>query len=514
MHYLRAESLRRLKVLLAGIIIWSFLFLTITGSAFLFEVSAQAGAIGYPGHSFLASGEDNTTGEKAESKLWWNDCSWWASMFNQDTRAYHIYRLNSDLQVWEDTGTLIDDRNASRSDILWDEAAQKLYIVSHPEISSPRPARPGEEGLLYRFSYDSRIDRYSLDAGYPVQMMNVVPRVLTIAKDANGWLWITYVSDDTIQVQYSEDDGRVWSEPFTLPLDGTRVLSQDIAAVIAFEDKIGIGWTNQRVGAIYFAVHRVGEPTDAWTGETVIDGGRVADNHLNMAVDGEGRVYLATKTSNNRGSQPFILIHVRDTDQSWTTHVFGLQHDDHTRPIILIDDENEQLYVFATAPQTGGSIYYKSTPLDAIAFDDGRGTPILSFSDATINNVTSTKQRLNAGTGLVILASARDSRRYYHNFISLAPEDSVGVSGGGTCVAETPTTSPGVVYYVSSPITINVRTAPATSAGVLARLVPGTQVIYLGEVEGDFVDGDNRWARVEIDGQIAYIHNTLLSEAP
>lgn len=513
MHLLQRQALRRLKVLLAGAVVWCSLFLAVAGSAVHSEISAQGSSIGYVGHSYLASGEDAPTGEKAESKLWWNDCAWWASMFNEDTRAYHIYRLNSDTQVWEDTGTLIDERNASRADVLWDEATQKLYIASHPQISYPRPARQGEEALLYRYSYDSRVDRYSLDAGYPVQMMDVVPRVLTIAKASNGWLWIAYVANETVQVQYSEDDGRVWSQPFVLPVDGTTVLSQDIAAVITFEQNIGVGWTNQRSGAIYFAVHRDGDPVDAWTEEVVIDGGRIADNHLYMAVDGDGRVYMATKTSNNRGRDPFILIHVRDTNATWVTRVFGYQRDEHTRPMILIDGENEQLYVFATAPEAGGSIYYKSTPLDAIAFEDGQGTPVLQFSDAHINNVTSTKQLLDSVTGMVILASAHDSRRYYYNVVPLEREESANASSEQGCAAES-SAAPGAVYYVSSPITINVRTEPATSAEVVARLAPGTEVIYLGEVEGDYVNGDNYWAQVEIDGQIAYIHNSLLSELP
>ena len=35
------------------------------------------------------------TGEKPESKLWWNDGSWWASMWSQpSSAAYHIFRLN------------------------------------------------------------------------------------------------------------------------------------------------------------------------------------------------------------------------------------------------------------------------------------------------------------------------------------------------------------------------------------------------------------------------------------
>lgn len=468
---------------------------------------------GYADHSYVASGEINLTGDKPESKLWWNDCAWWASMFNQETRAYHIYRLNLNDQAWEDTGMQIDERNASRTDALWDEAEQKLYVVSHVTTSSPRTARAGDETRLYRYSYDARLDRYSLDAGFPVVTAALVPRVQTINRDSIGRLWTAYVWNAAVQVQYSDDDGLTWSPPAALPLEGAAVVSADIAAVIAFDQHIGVAWTNQLTGAIYFAIHEDDQPADAWTAEVVIMGTRQSDDHLNMAVDAQGRVYLATKTSNSRGADPFILIHVRQPDGIWATHVFGYQRDDHTRPLILVDEEHELLYVFATSPQTGGNIYYKTTPLDDINFEAGVGTPILQFPNAHLNNTTSTKQMLNSFTGLVILASAEDTRRYYHNYLTLGADEGAEEAIGASCAAEDFTPA-AAIYYVSSQTTVNVRTEPNTSASVFTQLEPGSEVRYVGEIEGTLVEGNDRWAQIEIDEQIYYVHSLLLSELP
>src|SRR5512135_1745211 len=71
-------------------------------------ILAALGDIGYRDFWYDASGVTSSpTGEKPESKLWWNDGIWWASMFNRDplVEAYRIYRLDPGTNVWSDTGT-------------------------------------------------------------------------------------------------------------------------------------------------------------------------------------------------------------------------------------------------------------------------------------------------------------------------------------------------------------------------------------------------------------------------
>ena len=505
------KSFRRLLLLT---LFWGLLGFTFSSTAQDAEVPAQpTRTIGYAGQSFSESGLLNATGEKPERKLWWNNCAWWSAMFNQETRAYHIYRLNWDEQEWEDTGTQVDERNETHADTLWDEVNGKLYILSHIVTTTPYSARPGNEGRLYRFSYDSRLDRYNLDTGFPVDAMAVEPRVLTFAQDSTGRLWMTYVWDGKVQVQYTMGDDRVWSAPEPLPVDGATVGRNDISAVVAFDDKIGVAWTNHRAGAIQFAVRDDDDDIDDWDEEIVIAGELNIDDHLNITADAEGRVYLATKTSNNRVSDPFILINVREGEDDWTTHVFGYQGNAHTRGVVVVDEENEELYVFATSPQAGGTIYYKSTPLDNISFEEGLGTPILHFPDAMLNNVTVSKQRVNGMTDLVIMASAENTARYYHNFLPI--ESSEGDDTEAVCVAGTSDIDAGdVIYYVSSPNRINVRTEPTTTAPIYATLEPDSLVVYLGEVEGELTQGSSRWAQIELDGQIVYVHSGLLSPNP
>src|SRR5215218_9598019 len=117
---------------------------------------------------------------------------------------------------------------------------------------------------------------------------------------------------------------------------------------------------------------------------------------------------------------PQILLLVLGQDGEWTGHVFAKVGDHHSRPIVMLDEEHRELYMFATAPTGGGTIYYKRTDLESISFPSGMGTPFIqSATDTHIDDATSTKQNLTSSTGLVVLASDSESKYYLHNAVGL-----------------------------------------------------------------------------------------------
>ena len=61
---------------------------------------------GYRDFSF-GTALNNPTGEKPESKLWWNDGSWWGSLWNPQASQHRIHRFDSGSQSWTDTGTVL-----------------------------------------------------------------------------------------------------------------------------------------------------------------------------------------------------------------------------------------------------------------------------------------------------------------------------------------------------------------------------------------------------------------------
>ncbi len=389
--------------------------------------SAQASTdFGSRDFSYAASGVSAPTGQKPQSKLWFNDGSWWGVLFDKSAEEYHIYRYDWAAHTWGDTGTVVDERNNANPDALWDGNVGKLYIAS----AGSSAASAADSGRFLRYSYDPVTKRYSLDQGFPVVVSSGGMEAIVVERDTTGRFWITYTQHSKVYVNHSLDaTGGSWETPFVLPVIGASNLTyDDISAVISFDSKIGVMWSNQNDGAMYFATHADGASDGSWQVQAAIKGPLYADDHINLKslqADPSGQVFAAVKTSRNDGinpapDTPLTLLLVRDQYGNWTSHTFGTVADDHTRPIVLIDREHRNLYMFATAPVTGGTIYYKETSLSNISFSPGRGTPFIqSSTDPRINNATSTKQDLNSTTGLLVMASDDSTGYYLHNTMDL-----------------------------------------------------------------------------------------------
>src|SRR5215217_1800610 len=401
--------------------------------------------VGYRDFSF-GSGTGNPTGEKPQSKLWFNDGIWWGALWDPGSNDTHIYRFDWAAQSWTDTGTLIEPRHNSKPDILWD--GSHLYVASAPNSTSTTD----QKGYVRRYSYDAATKKYTLDPGFPAAVSNGPMEAIVLDRDTTGKLWVTYTQNSKVYVNRSLASESSWGTSFVPQVKGTSVDPDDISSVVAFDrqtaaPQIGVMWSNQIDDALYFATHKDGDPDDVWqASRTAVQGPSSADDHINLTsvqADSSGRVFAAVKTSfndlsNANPNDPLINLLVLGQDNNWSSHVFGRVADDHTRPIVVIDQENRDLYMFATAPVSpGGTIYYKKTPLDNISFPTGLGTPFIkSSTDTTINNATSTKQTVNSKSGLLIEASDDISNYYLHNTINLT-SNTANCTITGTANAET-----------------------------------------------------------------------------
>jgi len=368
------------------------------------------------------------TASKTQSKLWFNDGTWWGILFNGSSEEYHIYRYAGDGGTWQDTGTLVDARNASRADALWDDG--HLYVVSAGTESDV----DGHDARFARYSYDPSTARYSLDKGFPVKIAEGGTEAITVARDATGELWATYMKNvgDGLRDVYvthtlGGDDTR-WARPFTPSLPGITGNDDDVSAVVAFGSEVGLAWSNQNDesgdAGFYFAVHENGDSQDAWRPNNPVMGSSMANDHLNVKADSEGRVYMALKNRrdriNRKPDAPYSMLWVLDQNGRWTSHVFGTVEEAHTRSLVLIDEEQEELYMFASSPTcTGGKVYYKRTPLDDISFEPGRGELFMQSDDGTsIGDSSSTKQEIDSTMGAVVVASNK-AKDYYYNAIDV-----------------------------------------------------------------------------------------------
>ncbi|CAN5706772.1 hypothetical protein BH10ACT1_BH10ACT1_36180 [soil metagenome] len=375
----------------------------------------SAGDLGWEGPSFDgASG--SPSGSKPESKLWFNDGTWWADLWDTASGDFYIHRLDLVTHQWVRTSARLDDRPSSRSDTLWD--GTHLFVASHAFAEGSSNTATGYPAELRRFSYDASTDTYALDSGFPVVINDARSESLVIEEDSLGRIWATWMQNAQIMTTVSSVGGTSFAAPSALPVSGTKTSSDDLSSVLAFGgDKIGILWSNEDDEKMYFTSRSDSSPLGTWSAtEVAYQGTKAADDHINLknVADQNGRILAAVKTSGS-GSDP--LVHLLDRNPTtgvWTSHVFGLASNNHTRPIVLVDRTHQVVHMFATANQSGGSIYEKTAPLSNIDFAPGKGTPVLTdASDPDINNATSTKQALDSTTGLVVLATNDSTRRYW-----------------------------------------------------------------------------------------------------
>jgi hypothetical protein len=383
---------------------------------------AATEAVGYSDFSYKFAGVSAPTGEKPQSKLWFNDGRWWGSLFDRSTGSYYIYYLNRATQAWVRTSTRLDSRPASKADVLWD--GSHLYVASGGAGSM--------NAVLFRFSYTATTKTYRLDSGFPVTIRNGGAETLVLNKDATGQLWITYTqgSPKKVYVNRSLGSDAKWNPAaaFVIPAAGTKpsVSADDISTLIPFSNRILVLWSNQTDSSFYYAIHSDNAADQTWTGGLAWRHPSIADDHLNIkALDtAAGNVFAAVKTSIEGASTsaPRILLLRRKLDGSWTVHTVSSGADNQTRPILLIDKttpSNPRLYVFSS-DESGGSIYYKRTGLNPIAFAPGKGTRFISSNTYTaINDATSTKQNVDSTTGLVVLAQDASKSWYLHNYMAL-----------------------------------------------------------------------------------------------
>jgi len=383
-------------------------------------------AVGYRDFNYGSKVFEAPTADKPQSKLWWNDGYWWGILWNPSVNKYRIHRFDLAMQSWINVGPDVDDRSQSLADALWD--GQKLYIVSHVYSGGSQTSKntsAANSGRLYRYSYDPTTKTYSLDAPPGGVLVNsAISEALVLDKDSTGKLWVTWTQANKVYLNHSLHDDLTWGAPFALPTQESNMSSDDVSTLFAFNGRIGVVWSNQDDAKIYFSLHDDNKADADWEPREVALsdpalGASLVDDHLNikMTNDGSGNLYVTTKTSLSGDSKPDIYLLKRSLSGGWSQHVVTTKADNYTRAIVVIDDENRELYVIG---KSGSSIHRKKVSLDNINFPPGAGDPFIqNTGSADINDATASKHNVNSATGLLILASDEVKRYYYHNYMAL-----------------------------------------------------------------------------------------------
>lgn len=205
---------------------------------------------------------------------------------------------------------------------------------------------------------------------------------------------------------------------------GVNVMPDDLSSLIAFGgNRIGVMCSNQNTQAMFFAVHRHGQPDTSSGADSQRRTGacKLADDHINLkapltvAERSRARRGVTSRTG-NQSPGDLLLLHAPKSD-TWSSQVVSRVSDHLTRPIVLVDETRGFVHVFAAAE---GVIYEKSASLTRPRFHLGRVVAVMrEASGSSLRSSTSTKRSVGPMTGLVLLASSRATLRYWHMHRSL-----------------------------------------------------------------------------------------------
>lgn len=364
------------------------------------SADAESAEAAPPATAVIRTGVSSPTRDKPQSKLWYAQGHWWAWLPVRGGSA-----------VWKrtDEGWQRDEALAialaelpGQADVWADDAGVRAILVEPNRLT------------LVSLRYDSHRDGYCVDSVHPCPLDQVAaPRdtteTATLARDGTGQWWIAYDRAAQTYVRaFNDGPNAAWSEPVKL---GEPIKADDVCAIAALPECVGVVWSDQLHDAVYFAAHRNGDGLDVWQiPEVVEQGRRTADDHVNLAVGGDGTLFVASKNSVDRIGEPQLVLRVRRPSGAWQNFPYAVVTTEQmpSRPIVQLNHDATRLRllhsVYPAAPSGRRSyIAMQTIGTDQIALDTPAGELLATTS--ALNNVTGCKQRQPDGVPAVVFAS-------------------------------------------------------------------------------------------------------------
>lgn len=346
------------------------------------------------------------TRDKPQSKLWHARGAWWAWLPVRDgsslwRRSAAGWRRQSHLEaglrglpgqadVWAEGDTacavLVEARRLAVVRLQWDSGRQTYRQAGEPSLfQMPAPGPPVETA--------------------------------TIARDSAGRWWIAYNWQRMMWVRASRTPaGDGWTQP--IAVSQSPASADDICALAAWPGSVGVLWSDQDQDAVYFRGHADQAAPESWGPvETAQQGGKTADDHINIAVGKDGTLYVATKNSVDRVDHPQQVLRVRDPHGKWSNYPYAplTREGQPTRPIVQLGGRPERLFLLHTVGMIGQKpphsvIVVQTTSPQRIELAGAARTLIDAGTE--VNNVTGSKRRLPRRGPWIVLASDAEGRVY------------------------------------------------------------------------------------------------------
>ena len=351
------------------------------GKSLISELGTVTPILDYS-HNFSGTGTyDN--GEKPQSKVWFHAGKWWCVFPTNSGVAQSgtwIFRL--DVDEWTPVLLISNETNVQAD-------CKSIGSVTHIVLHS----YDNEEGYLVSVEHKPSSNSYQIwnkRPGGTVTISLPSSETATLEIDSANKMWIASENGSNIIVKHSDYPYTSFSSQIIIA--GTN--SDDISAIIAMPDAtIGILWSDQNDEVFYYKYHVDGANESTWSAaETITNGGTgFGDDHVNLAVSSDGKLYAGVKTTD--GSDMYIL--VRNGTNSWTTHFIDGSG---TRPMIILSDYHRTISLVYQDKNGGTNIVYSEASMDNLVFSSR--TTLIAGSNW---NVSSTKQAYT--NELVFIAS-------------------------------------------------------------------------------------------------------------
>lgn len=368
----------------------------------------------YEGPTYSTQIVRTPTGVSSQSKLWFHGDAWWALLLEPTGRTVRVFELLPD-HSWRPTSAVVNADAGDAGDALAD--GDSVHVVN----------RDSEGQLRYvRLTFDPETRDYS--AGTPVLITTRGPRApASIVEDSTGTLWVAYATAAEVFITYSGDGGLTWAEPYALAATGTGSQAET-AALVAYDDRIGLLWSDQGAGTFEFASHLDGYQPLAWARERASEGPRSGDRISLRRVDGDPNDTLLAVVTTSRGdvAEPLDTTSVevlqRAPGGTWSRHPVSTIADDLAQPVLQVDRTTGTAHVFASA---GGDIVTKVAPLDDLTFAPGLGSLFVLGDASRLVEPTVAKTPADFRSGLVVLAADASRSTYVHAEAPIVPPEPV-----------------------------------------------------------------------------------------
>ncbi len=378
--------------------------------------AAPAAPQTYPGPEYSDAYPTPPTFPENQSKIWFHADAWWAMLLERDGRSVRVFELMAD-HSWRPTSAVVNPDAGTVGDAL--RVGDTVHVAT----------RGTDESLQYvRLSFDAAARDYRVAPPSLVTTRGSLSPA-ALVEDSTGTLWIAYATFNDVLVTSSGDGGRTWAPLSVLAATGTGQ-TPETADLVAYDDRVGLLWSDQATGSFEFASHRDGDPQGVWSRETALRGPAEADDHISLIrVPGEpsDRLLAAVKTSQGDvGEAPgasLIELLTRSPEGVWSRTPVARVADEVNDPVVAWNSVTGTVHVFMSLY---GNIVEKQAPLDDLRFPEGQGRLFVLGGNGGgrsggLVDPTVSPEPVTAESGLVVLASDMLSDTFKHAEMSTAP---------------------------------------------------------------------------------------------